>query len=119
MNKLECLLIKYILPHSPFGATNFYPEKGARVEVEQTIDDNRIHGGVRYFADTNCYLIPTGASVTFSVNGTEVKVDDYRGRFGHTPGVKIETETQRFALDYDLPLVRLAYGLFSYLKLRA
>ena len=78
---------------SPFGAVEIKPLKGVSVEVENIPDRNAPENGIASIDERGRVIIPRGstAKAIFRQGDgeTELRIDDYRSRPGHTPGAKI------------------------------
>ncbi len=87
---------------SPFGTVSLKPLKGLQVEVENIFDTEASVNGVPAIDEKGNVQVPSGSTAkVFVRRGDEtsvLRIDDYRGRPGHTPGAKITGED----IDIDL-----------------
>ena len=81
---------------SPFGTFHLRPLKGASVEIENISDKKSPVKDVSTIDGKGKVVVPEGGSANIFVshddNETSLRVDDYRGREGHTPGARITGE---------------------------
>ena len=87
---------------SPFSTVKLKPLKGFSVEVENISDEEASVNGIATVDEKGNVLVPSGSSAKVFVrqgdNTAVLRIDDYRGRPGHTPGAKITGE----GVDVDL-----------------
>lgn len=87
---------------SPFGTTVIIPWPEVETEFE---DLTKGPPSARVKETSGKIIVPTGSSaeITLKTGGKNLnfRIDDYRRRPGHTPGVKVTGEAGNFELDKE------------------
>ncbi len=86
-------LFKLASTFSPFGAVMIRPPKGSTVDVVDVTDEKASVSATAGVDEKKRVIIPTGASARVFIykgdNTARLRVVDYCGGTGHTPGAKI------------------------------